>query len=52
VERMFKDVDLVLVGHGSVLPYNEELMETFRRKIERRRLFRSVRIAFLQRSKP
>ncbi|MHC1579508.1 MAG: CbiX/SirB N-terminal domain-containing protein [Candidatus Alkanophagales archaeon] len=49
---MFEDVDLVLVGHGSVLPYNEELMETFRRKIERRRLFRSVRVAFLQRSKP
>ncbi|MDF2955980.1 CbiX/SirB N-terminal domain-containing protein [Candidatus Alkanophaga liquidiphilum] len=49
---MYEDVDLVLVGHGSVLPYNEQLLQTFRRKVEERRLFRSVRIAFLQKNKP
>ncbi|MHC1567505.1 MAG: CbiX/SirB N-terminal domain-containing protein [Candidatus Syntropharchaeia archaeon] len=47
-----KDIPLILVGHGSILPYNKEMMEGIKRMVERRGEFSVVEISFLQKNSP
>lgn len=47
-----EDVAVVLIGHGSTLPYNKEVLEEIRRRIELRGLFKVVRVAFMQLNSP
>lgn len=47
-----KENAVVLIGHGSVLPYNEELLLELQRKIEMMGIFKAVRVAFMQINSP
>ncbi len=47
-----EDVVVVLIGHGSKLPYNREVIEELRRRIEMREIFKAVRVAFMQLNSP
>ncbi len=47
-----EDVAVVLIGHGSTLPYNKEVLEEFGRRIEMRGIFKTVRVAFMQLNSP
>ena len=47
-----EDVVVVLIGHGSKLPYNREVLEELRRRIEMRGIFKAVRVAFMQLNSP
>ncbi|MHC1611003.1 MAG: sirohydrochlorin nickelochelatase [Candidatus Methanospirareceae archaeon] len=47
-----EDVAVVLIGHGSTLPYNKEVLEEFRRRMELRGIFKAVRVAFMQLNSP
>ncbi len=47
-----EDVAVVLIGHGSKLPYNREVIEELRRRIEMRGIFKAVRVAFMQLNSP
>ena len=52
VEESEADVAVVLIGHGSKLPYGKEVLEELRRRIEMRELFKEVRVAFMQLNSP
>jgi sirohydrochlorin ferrochelatase len=43
---------VVLIGHGSTLPYNKEVLEELRRRIEARGIFKTVKVAFMQLNSP
>ncbi|MCW7076760.1 MAG: sirohydrochlorin nickelochelatase [Candidatus Syntrophoarchaeum sp.] len=45
-------VALVLVGHGSVLPHNREMIEAFSRMIEKRGEYDVVKYSFIQINEP
>ncbi|OYT67593.1 sirohydrochlorin nickelochelatase [ANME-1 cluster archaeon ex4572_4] len=45
-------VAVVLIGHGSKLPYSKEVLEEFGRGVEKRGLFKAVRVAFMQLNSP
>lgn len=47
-----ENIAVVLIGHGSKLPYNKEVLEEFGRRIEMRGMFRVVRVAFMQLNSP
>jgi sirohydrochlorin ferrochelatase len=47
-----EDVAIVLIGHGSKLPYGKEVLEELRWRIEMRGLFKAVRVAFMQLNSP
>ena len=47
-----EDIAVVLIGHGSTLPYNKEVLEELRRRIELRGIFKAVRVAFMQLNSP
>ncbi|MEA2074551.1 MAG: sirohydrochlorin nickelochelatase [Euryarchaeota archaeon] len=47
-----EDVAVVLIGHGSTLPYNKEVLEEFGRRMELREIFKAVRVAFMQLNSP
>lgn len=47
-----EDVAVVLIGHGSTLPYNKEVLEELGRRIELRGVFKVVRVAFMQLNSP
>jgi sirohydrochlorin cobaltochelatase len=47
-----EDIAVVLIGHGSKLPYSKEVMEEFGRRIEMRGIFKAVRVAFMQLNSP
>ena len=47
-----EDVVVVLIGHGSKLPYNREVLEELRRRIEMQGIFKAVRVAFMQLNSP
>nr|QNO51407.1 sirohydrochlorin cobaltochelatase [Methanosarcinales archaeon ANME-1 ERB6] len=47
-----EDVAVVLIGHGSKLPYGKEVMEEFGRRVEMRGIFKAVRVAFMQLNSP
>ena len=47
-----EDFALVLIGHGSTLPYNKEVLEELGKRIAKRRIFRAVRVAFMQLNSP
>ncbi|MHC1635433.1 MAG: sirohydrochlorin nickelochelatase [Candidatus Methanospirareceae archaeon] len=49
---MREEAALVLIGHGSALPYNEQIMHELRRKIEKKGIFKDVRVAFMQINSP
>ena len=46
------DIAVVLIGHGSKLPYETEVLEKLRGRLEMRGLFRAVKVAFLQLNSP
>jgi sirohydrochlorin ferrochelatase len=46
------DIVVVLIGHGSNLPYEKEVMENLRGRLEMRGLFRAVKVAFLELNSP
>ena len=52
VGKSEEDVAVVLIGHGSKLPYGKEVMEEFGRRIEMRGIFKAVRVAFMQLNSP
>jgi sirohydrochlorin cobaltochelatase len=41
-----------LIGHGSKLPYDKEVMEELKRRMQMRRVFKAVRVAFLESNLP
>ncbi len=43
---------VVLIGHGSKLPYNRDVLEELRRRIEMRGIFKVVKVAFMQLNSP
>ncbi len=45
-------VAVVLIGHGSTLPYNKEVLEELGRRMELRGVFKVVRVAFMQLNSP
>jgi len=47
-----EDTAVVLIGHGSRLPYGKEVMEELRRRLEMRGIFKVVRTAFMQINTP
>ncbi|RJS69101.1 sirohydrochlorin nickelochelatase [Methanophagales archaeon] len=47
-----EDIAVVLIGHGSRLPYGKEVMEELRRRLEMRAMFKVVRTAFMQINTP
>ncbi|MBC8521497.1 MAG: sirohydrochlorin nickelochelatase [Candidatus Syntrophoarchaeum sp.] len=47
-----EDTAVVLIGHGSKLPYGKGVLEELRRRIEMREIFREVRVAFMQLDSP
>lgn len=47
-----EDVAIVLIGHGSKLPYNKDVLDELRRRMETRGLFKAVRVAFMQLNTP
>jgi sirohydrochlorin ferrochelatase len=47
-----EDIAVVLIGHGSKLPYDKEVLEELRGSLEMRGLFRAVKVAFLQLQSP
>jgi sirohydrochlorin ferrochelatase len=47
-----EDVAVVLIGHGSKLPYNKDVLEELQRRMETRGMFKAVRVAFMQLNKP
>jgi sirohydrochlorin ferrochelatase len=47
-----EDTAVVLIGHGSKLPYNKEVLEALGRRIEIRRIFKETRVAFMQLNSP
>ena len=47
-----EEVAVVLIGHGSKLPYNKEVLEELRRRIEMSGAFKTVRVAFMQLNSP
>ncbi len=47
-----EDTAVVLIGHGSKLPYNKEVLEELRKRIEMRGLFKAARVAFMQLNSP
>jgi len=52
VGRNEEDVAVVLIGHGSKLPYGKEVMEEFGKRLEMRGIFKTVRVAFMQLNSP
>jgi len=52
VGKSEEDIAVVLIGHGSKLPYGKEVMEEFGRRIEMRGIFKEVRVAFMQLNSP
>ena len=48
----YEDYAVVLIAHGSKLPYNKEVLKELREMMERRGLFKTVRMAFMQLNKP
>lgn len=47
-----EDTAVVLIGHGSKLPYGKDVLEELRRRIEMREIFKEVRVAFMQLNSP
>jgi sirohydrochlorin cobaltochelatase len=47
-----EDIAVVLISHGSRLPYNKEVLEELRMRIEMRGTFKEVRTAFMQLNSP
>jgi sirohydrochlorin cobaltochelatase len=47
-----EDCAVVLIGHGSTLPYNKEVLEGLGKRIEKRGIFKAVRVAFMQLNSP
>ncbi len=47
-----ESIAVVLIGHGSKLPYGKEVMEELRRRLEMREIFKTVRTAFMQLNSP
>lgn len=47
-----EDTAVVLIGHGSKLPYNRDVLEELRRRIEMRGIFKVVKVAFMQLNSP
>jgi sirohydrochlorin ferrochelatase len=47
-----EDIAVVLIGHGSKLPYNKEVLGELRRRMEMRGLFKETRVAFMQLNSP
>ena len=43
---------VVLIGHGSTLPYNKEVLEELRKRIEMRGVVKAARVAFMQLNSP
>ena len=47
-----EDTAVVLIGHGSTLPYNKEVLEELGKRMEMRGIYKSVRVAFMQLNSP
>jgi sirohydrochlorin ferrochelatase len=47
-----EEIVVVLIGHGSKLPYNEEVLVGLRDRMAMRGLFKDVRVAFMQLNSP
>ena len=47
-----EDTAVVLIGHGSKLPYNKEVLEELGKRIEMRGIFKAARVAFMQLNSP
>jgi len=46
------ETTVVLIGHGSRLPYNEEVLVGLRERMEMRGVFKDVKVAFMQLNSP
>jgi sirohydrochlorin ferrochelatase len=46
------ETTVVLIGHGSKLPYNKEVLVGLRERMEMRGIFKDVNVAFMQLNSP
>jgi sirohydrochlorin ferrochelatase len=46
------DLAVVLIGHGSNLPYNKEVLDELGKRIEKRGIYKAVKVAFMQLNSP
>ena len=47
-----EDTVVVLIGHGSTLPHNKEVLEELGKRIEMRGIFKAAKVAFMQLNSP
>ena len=47
-----ENLAVVLIGHGSTLPYNKEVLDELGKRMEKRGLYRAVKVAFMQLNPP
>ena len=52
MNEVSEDVVLVMVGHGSLLPYGKEMLNSFCDMMRKRNLFPRVETSFLQKNDP
>lgn len=52
IKESEEDMAVVLIGHGSKMAYNKELLVGLQRLMELRGVFKDVRVAFMQLNSP
>jgi len=52
IKKSEEDMAVVLIGHGSKMAYNKELLDGLQRLMELRGVFKDVRVAFMQLNSP
>ena len=52
IKESEEDMAVVLIGHGSKMAYNKELLDGLQRLMELRGVFKDVRVAFMQLNSP
>lgn len=52
IEGNEEDMAVVLIGHGSKLPYGKEVLDELQKRLAMRELFKEVRVAFMQLNSP
>lgn len=52
IKESEEDMAVVLIGHGSKMAYNKELLDGLQRLMELRGVFKVVRVAFMQLNSP
>ncbi len=52
IEGNEEDMAVVLIGHGSKLPYGKAVLDELQKRLAMREVFKEVRVAFMQLNSP